>query len=212
MVPGNLFSRFYRLRFLGFPFSIKAWQKKIPERSEDDFLLADHPQGRLETNKGNCKYSLPFKNGKTVSCINKKMQTCSACIFHSVYNDFLFLIFPEDFFRYLACQLQRPFEEFFLCKFSLFHPCQLRFPSRCECGIRYFHSPYRFIYVKSLSGGNDISSGVSYIFTVNQGLQYAGTGGDGFPARQCPCIRSVRHRYMRTRAGLSYVSGYSPSR
>lgn len=107
------------------------------------------------------------------------MQTCSACIFHFVYNDFLFLIFPEDFFRYLACQLQRPFEEFFLCKFSLFHPCQLRFPSRCECGIRYFHSPYRFIYVKSLSGGNDISSGVSYIFTVNQGLQYAGTGGDG---------------------------------
>ena len=46
------------------------------------------------------------------------MQTCSACIFHFVYNDFLFLIFPEDFFRYLACQLQRPFEEFFLKQFS----------------------------------------------------------------------------------------------
>lgn len=44
MVPGNLFSRFYRLRFLGFPFWIKAWQKKIPERSEDDFLLADQPR------------------------------------------------------------------------------------------------------------------------------------------------------------------------
>ena len=45
MVPGNLFSRFYRLRFLGFPFWIKAWQKKIPERSEDDFLLANQPVG-----------------------------------------------------------------------------------------------------------------------------------------------------------------------
>ena len=45
MVPGNLFSRFYRLRFLGFPFWIKAWQKKIPERIEDDFLLADQPAG-----------------------------------------------------------------------------------------------------------------------------------------------------------------------
>jgi hypothetical protein len=45
MVPGNLFSRFYRLRFLGFPFWIKARQKKIPERSEDDFLLADQPAG-----------------------------------------------------------------------------------------------------------------------------------------------------------------------
>ena len=40
MVPGNLFSRFYRLRFLGFPFWIKARQKKIPERSEDDFFLS----------------------------------------------------------------------------------------------------------------------------------------------------------------------------
>lgn len=45
MVPGDLFSRFYRLRFLGFPFWIKARQKKIPERSEDDFLLADQPAG-----------------------------------------------------------------------------------------------------------------------------------------------------------------------
>ena len=45
MVPGNLFSRFYRLRFLGFPFWNKAWQKKIPERSEDDFLLANQPIG-----------------------------------------------------------------------------------------------------------------------------------------------------------------------
>ena len=45
MVPGNLFSRFYRLRFLGFPFWNKARQKKIPERSEDDFLLADQPAG-----------------------------------------------------------------------------------------------------------------------------------------------------------------------
>ena len=45
MVPGNLFSRFYRLRFLGFPFWIKARQKKIPERSEDDFLLANQPVG-----------------------------------------------------------------------------------------------------------------------------------------------------------------------
>ena len=45
MVPGNLFSRFYRLRFLGFTFWIKARQKKIPERSEDDFLLADQPAG-----------------------------------------------------------------------------------------------------------------------------------------------------------------------
>ena len=48
MVPGNLFSRFYRLRFLGFPFWIKARQKKIPERSEDDFFLSSQAlQGSL---------------------------------------------------------------------------------------------------------------------------------------------------------------------
>ena len=45
MVPGNLFSRFYRLRFLGFPFWIKARQKKIPERSEDDFFPVNLPAG-----------------------------------------------------------------------------------------------------------------------------------------------------------------------
>ena len=66
MVPGNLFSRFYRLRFLGFPFWIKAWQKKIPERSEDDFLLADQPLkgAALRQKRGNPR-PLPLKSGKT---------------------------------------------------------------------------------------------------------------------------------------------------
>ena len=66
MVPGNLFSRFYRLRFLGFPFWIKARQKKIPERSEDDFLLADQPLkgAALRQKRGNPR-PLPLKSGKT---------------------------------------------------------------------------------------------------------------------------------------------------
>ena len=37
-----MFSRFYRPPALGLPF----WQKKIPQRSEDDFLLANQaPKG-----------------------------------------------------------------------------------------------------------------------------------------------------------------------
>ena len=38
-----MFSRFYRLPALGLPFLRKAWGKKIPERSEDDFLSPTKP-------------------------------------------------------------------------------------------------------------------------------------------------------------------------
>ena len=39
-----MFSRFYRLPASWIAFLRKAWQEKIPERSEDDFFHAD-PQG-----------------------------------------------------------------------------------------------------------------------------------------------------------------------
>ena len=41
-----LFPRFYRRPFLGLAvFCGKAWRKKIPERSEDDFFPANRPKG-----------------------------------------------------------------------------------------------------------------------------------------------------------------------
>ena len=40
-----MFSRFYRPPALGLPICVKAWQEKIPERSEDDFFFANQPAG-----------------------------------------------------------------------------------------------------------------------------------------------------------------------
>lgn len=40
-----MFSRFYRPSVSWIAFLRKAWQEKIPERSEDDFLLANQPAG-----------------------------------------------------------------------------------------------------------------------------------------------------------------------
>ncbi len=44
----------------------KVWQKKIPQRSEDDFLLADQPLkgAALRQKRGNPR-PLPLKSGKT---------------------------------------------------------------------------------------------------------------------------------------------------
>ena len=44
----------------------KAWQKKIPQRSEDDFLLANQPLkgAALRQKRGNPR-PLPLKSGKT---------------------------------------------------------------------------------------------------------------------------------------------------
>ncbi|MFR3524913.1 MAG: hypothetical protein ACLTWD_09765 [Bacteroides uniformis] len=46
----------------------KAWQKKIPERSEDDFLLPTKPLkgAALRQKRGNPR-PLPLKSGKTVT-------------------------------------------------------------------------------------------------------------------------------------------------
>ena len=41
-----MFSRFYRPPALGLPFCARLGQKKIPQRSEDDFLLTNQaPKG-----------------------------------------------------------------------------------------------------------------------------------------------------------------------
>ena len=60
-----MFSRFYSLRPLDCLLR-KAWQKKIPQRSEDDFLLADQPLkgAALRQKRGNPR-PLPLKSGKT---------------------------------------------------------------------------------------------------------------------------------------------------
>lgn len=42
---GICFPDFTGLRLPDCPFGVKAWRKKIPERSEDDFLSADRPAG-----------------------------------------------------------------------------------------------------------------------------------------------------------------------
>ncbi len=61
-----MFSRFYRPPASWIAFLRKAWQKKIPQRSEDDFLLADQPLkgAALRQKRGNPR-PLPLKSGKT---------------------------------------------------------------------------------------------------------------------------------------------------
>jgi hypothetical protein len=72
-----VFSRFYRPPASWIAFLRKAWQEKIPERSEDDFFLSSQAlQGSLAAKAGNPR-PLPFKSGKTDSFLYgyKKMQT-----------------------------------------------------------------------------------------------------------------------------------------
>ena len=62
-----MFSRFYRPSVSWIAFLRKAWQEKIPERSEDDFFLPAKPfRAALRQKAGNPR-PLPLKSGKTDS-------------------------------------------------------------------------------------------------------------------------------------------------
>ena len=53
--------------------------------------------------------------------------------------------FPENLTGNLIYRFQYAIQKFFLCEFSPFNPCQLRFPAGGEGGVSHFHSAYRFI-------------------------------------------------------------------
>lgn len=57
----------------------KAWRRKIPERSEDDFSPSTSPQGRLAANNEAIQYLCRLKAAKRI-CQKQEMQTFKACI------------------------------------------------------------------------------------------------------------------------------------
>lgn len=92
-----MFSRFYRPPASWIAFLRKAWQEKIPERSEDDFFPANRARRAALHKKCNPR-PLPCKNGKTSSLpsepelfpvcqeIKKRMRTFRSASFLCIYS------------------------------------------------------------------------------------------------------------------------------
>ena len=100
-----VFPDFYRLPIFGLAvFCGKAWRKKIPERSEDDFFPANQPE-RPPCTKNAIQDLCRVKTGKHLfaSLKKKRMRTFAVCILFLSLSCLLSfgLVGTENLVRYL---------------------------------------------------------------------------------------------------------------